>query len=467
MTDLKKGKVIPFAQGASFYMKRGAKEMEKNDLLNALSRYRQAMEKAPDDPEPWIAASEILSQMQRFEESNRLLMLLVSAGKGTAECFFGLACNYFGMQEYDYAVDSLENYLDADPDGPFAMDAEDFLDFLDDDGAMFEATGLNCDQDYDDNASCLFARHLMESGEYADAIKELQHQLTISPDSMPVRNQLAVAYLVGGEQAQALTLVQQILAEDPKNVLARCNLALLYHESGNEAAARAEMEPLNQLDTDAPDELHNISIMQLDLGLFQEADATIKKLLQFLPYDENAIHKQGYCRYMTDDFQGAATCYKRLLKIHPDDTVARYYLAQCKKTELDHKARLARWMIPYQVPFSETFRRLNQINHYLASSEEELRSLWEKDHHFTSLLLWGLSLPEPRIKKSMLSLLYTFQDKKSEFLLRDYLLRTDQPDAIKRVVFGMLKHLGAQEPYMAYLNGQWISGRVSMLEFKE
>ena len=49
-------------------------------------------------------------------------------------------------------------------------------------------------------------------------------------------------------------------------------------------------------------------------------------------------------------------------------------------------------------------------------------------------------------------------------VLRDFLLRTDQPDELKRAVFGMLKQLGAKEPYMAYLNGRWIKGRVSLLE---
>ena len=438
MTDHAKGKIIPFAQGASFYMKRGAKDVEKNDLLNGLSKYRQAMESAPEDPEPCIAAAEILSQMQRFEESNRLLLLLMSEGRGTPECFFGLACNYYGMQEYDYAVESLENYLDADPDGVFALDAEDFLDFIDDDTAMYEATGLENDQDYDDNASCLFARHLLESGEYADAIRELTHQLTISPNSIPVQNQLAVACIVNGEKERAVSVLGKVLSADPRNVLAHCNLTLLYHDAGDETHAKEEMIFLNGIQTDAPEELHNISVIQLDMEMYLEADATLRKLLQQSPYDEAAIHKLGYCRYMLEDYDGAETCYKRLLKIHPEDTVARYYLAQSKKTGLDERAKKARWMIPYQVPYTEAFRRLNQINHYLAMPQGEMEALWHKDKHFSAMLAWALTLPDMRIKRSMLSLLYTFGDEKAQHLLREYLLRTDQPDELKRIVFGML-----------------------------
>ena len=51
--------------------------------------------------------------MQRFEESNRVLHLLDAALDETPpECHFGLACNYFGLQDYDSAADSLEDYLE-------------------------------------------------------------------------------------------------------------------------------------------------------------------------------------------------------------------------------------------------------------------------------------------------------------------------------------------------------------------
>ena len=66
MTKNKTGKVIPFSQGATFYMKRGAKELEKNDLIAAIAKYREAYERAPKDAEIAIALAEILSQMQRF-----------------------------------------------------------------------------------------------------------------------------------------------------------------------------------------------------------------------------------------------------------------------------------------------------------------------------------------------------------------------------------------------------------------
>jgi len=100
----------------------------------------------------------------------------------------------------------------------------------------------------------------------------------------------------------------------------------------------------------------------------------------------------------------------------------------------------------------------------LAQPQETLRETWANDAWFRDLLLWAMSLADLRVKRSMLSLVYTFGDHRAERMLRDYLLRSDQPDELKRAVFGMLKHMDAKEPYRAYLNGRWISGRVNMLK---
>ncbi len=460
-----KGRVIPFSQNAAFYMKRGAKNMERNDLVQALGHYRQAYMRSPDDPEPCIAMAEILSRMQRFEESNRMLLLLVSADETVSECYFGLACNYFGMREYDCAAECLETYLDMEPNGPFAAEAEDFLDFLNDDDAMYEMTGLRSDADYDDNASCLFARHLIEAGDYADAVAELSRQASLSPDCRQVKNQLAVAYLCNNEKARAEELIQAILAEYPEDVQARCNYALLLHDRGDDEKALEQMRIVEGSATDAAEQLQNISVLQMELKEYDKAEATLNRMRALLPYDETVMHRLACCRYLQGDAEGAAQYYKRLLRINPDDTVASYYLAQCRRKDASPQTARSRWMPVYQVPFGEAFRRLNQINKALSDAEPSMQARWREDAHLRGLVKWALTLPDLRVKKSMLTLLYTFGDAYAERMLREFLLQTDQPDSIKHGVLGILKHIGAPEPYAAYINGRWLQVRVSMLEF--
>ena len=465
MTKNKTGKVIPFTQGATFYMKRGAKELEKNDLIAAIGKYREAYERAPEDAEIAIALAEILSQMQRFEESNRILFrLLADQEDAPAECHFGLACNYFGLQDYDRAADSLEDYLELEPDGEFAADAEDFLDLIDDDDAMFETTGLRGDDDYEDNAVNHFARSLLASGEATYAVEELEHRLSQTPQSLKIREQLAIAYFVANRRDEAKKIAQELISEDATNVLANSTLALAEIEDGNRASALARLNEMTKIRALEPEELHSIAVLQLDLEQFEEAEKTLTQMSHLMPYDENVIHKLAYAKFMQGDVESAKALYQKLLRIDPHDTVARYYLAQSKHADAAGKRANAKWIIPYQVPFSEAFRRLNHLNRMLALPQDELNHAWAEDSAFRDMLVWAISLSDLRVKRSMLSLVFTFADENAQHILRDFLLRTDQPDELKRAVFGMLKHLGAKEPYMAYLNGRWIKGRVSLLE---
>lgn len=465
MTKRDERKVIPFQQNASFYMKRAAKETEKNDLIMALCRYRQACASAPDDPEPRIAMSEILSQMQLYEESNRVLMLLMSEGKGTPECHFGLACNYFGMREFDFAQDSLYDYLDIDPNGAFAYDAEDFLDFLEDDSAMFGMTGLKTDQDYDDNASCLYARSRMSAGDFASAVSELEHQLTVSPDSIPVREQLAIAYFCGGDIERSEQTANEILAKMPDSVAARCNLALCCRLRDDNEGAEEQLRFVKALRSDRPEEVQQISVLEMELGHYEDALETMKGILTKLPYDENVLHRYAFCNYILHNDTIAQDIYKKLLRIHPDDTVAEYYLNETMHPWKNEKALRSRWTIAYQVPFAEAFRRLNTLNRRLGDEGKDLFEDWACDASFRKLIIWALGLPDLRVKRSILSILGMLGDDLSIRLLREFLIRTDQPDDEKRVVLGILKRLNCPEPYMAYLNGQWISGKVRLFDF--
>ncbi|MEN6636809.1 MAG: tetratricopeptide repeat protein [Clostridiaceae bacterium] len=446
-------------------MKRGAKELEKNDLIAAIAKYREAYERAPEDAEIAIALAEILSQMQRFEESNRILFrLFADREDAPPECHFGLACNYFGLQDYDRAADSLEDYLELEPDGEFAADAEDFLDLIDDDDAMFETTGLRGDDDYEDNAVNHFARSLLASGEVNYAVEELEHRLSQTPKSLKIREQLAIAYFVANRRDDAKKIATELIAEDADNILANSTLALSEIEDGNRTAAIARLEEMAKIRALEPEELHSIAVLQLDLEQFSEAEKTLTQMLHLMPYDENVLHKLAYAKFMQGDAEAAKTLYQKLLRIDPHDTVARYYLNQSKHTESAGKRTNAKWIIPYQVPFSEAFRRLNHLNRMLAMPHDELNHAWSSDGSFRDLLVWAITLSDLRVKRSMLSLVFTFADENAQHILRDFLLRSDQPDELKRAVFGMLKHLSAKEPYMAYLNGRWIKGRVSLLE---
>lgn len=96
---------------------------------------RRALKCDPENREIRIAMAQVLTEMNRFEESNRILFALTRGGadaEADPECYFGMGCNFVGLYDYGHARDSFERYLELEPDGAFLYDAYDMLDALDD-----------------------------------------------------------------------------------------------------------------------------------------------------------------------------------------------------------------------------------------------------------------------------------------------------------------------------------------------
>ena len=464
----RQGKVLSFRQDTAFYHKRAARELGKNDPVRAIYQYRMAYQADPENPETCLALAELLSQMQRHEESNRILFLQLTSGKmQDSELLYGLACNFYGLHEFEYAAQCLERYLEVSPQGTYAYDAEDFLDFLTDESALGESTGLYSDEDYDTDGVIIEARHTLDAGDPATAIAMLEAHTQRYPRSTKAKNQLAIAYYCSGEKEKALELTNEILKTEKNDAQALCNQALFLRATGENEKARQSLESVLKLpEAHQPEILHNLSLLQLEFQQYDAAMETLRELARELPYDENLIHKQGYCRFMMGDQKGAMAAYKKLLSINPSDTVARYYFTLAKRGDTS-QAGLNRWMISYHVPFGETFRRLNQLSKLMTEPEEQQLERWKTDPDFRALISWALDIPEYKAKHLFLIRIFSYGDAHAERMLRDYLLRTGQPDDAKRLTLGLLKRMHAREPFMAYLGCDWVMSRVSMMQYPE
>lgn len=210
---------------------------------------------------------------------------------------------------------------------------------------------------------------------------------------------LAIAYFCDNRRADAERVANLLLEENPNDVLAICTLALGDLDANNKPAALEKLERLSQIKTSEPEELHSIAVLQMDLQRYEDAEKTLSQLILLMPYDENVLHKTGYVKFMRGDAEGARLLSKPL-RIDPHDTVARYYLSLCRHTDGSAKNVSARWMIPYQVPFGEAFRRLNHINRALTPPQEELFHTWTTDAYYRDLIVWAISLSDARVKRA-------------------------------------------------------------------
>ncbi len=449
-------KVLPFDQKGDFFFRRGLNKLDNNNLPEAMAYYRMALLKDPENIEIKLAIAETLTEMERFEESNRLLFTLFTNEEDRpSEYYFGMGCNFVGMQDYEHARDSFLRYLQLEPDGEFMYDAYDMLDVL-------EEEPDELDGDAETLRRTTEARELMEHDDYKGAIRIMQEVLNAHPELIYVKNHLALAYFCNRDFKNATEQVRQILQDEPANIQAHCNLAIFLRAAHNRDEAHREADQLLDTRTDDPDDINRICITLMELGRFKDAYAFAKRLILLMPYDTGVIHRYAVCAYENGDYVKAADCYDRLLKLDDTDSVARYYRGVCRAAAMGNRRR-GGFMFNYQVPLDEMLRRIHRLNELVNRPHDELLRMWKNGRELYSLARWGADMPEPSVKHAILALVYSFGDVRAEAFLRDFVLQHSQPAELKREAFGMLKQMGAKEPYMGYIDGELVESKVNLL----
>ncbi|OQB24113.1 MAG: cellulose synthase subunit BcsC [Firmicutes bacterium ADurb.Bin182] len=458
-----KGKIIPFQQTGEFFLKRGTTNLDKNKLIDAMVNYRQALSLDPDNVECKLAIAEVLTEMNRYEESNRVLFTLFDSDKPRhSECYFGMGCNFVGMQDFEHARDSFERYAHLEPDGEFTSDVYDMLEILQDEELFNEMFPEEDRIAADAMALASEGKELLERDDFKGAIASLERVVSEYPGIHFVRNNLALAYFCVKDYEKAMQQVSIILAEDPANIQAHCNLAMFCNAMKDKEAVKRELSFILDQKTEDPDDLNRMSITLMELGEFKTAKSLLMKLFSMLPYDCGITHRLAMCCYELGEYKRATVYYDRLLKMDSLDSVARFYRGVCRAAAEGAPKRQG-LLYNYQVPFEELLSRMHRINDCAHKPRAELLMLWQHDEEFRSLIRWGLNLPDINIKRAVLALTASFGDFEAEQVLRDFALQRAQPDELKREVFGMLKHMNAKEPYFGYLNGELVQSKVSLI----
>ena len=453
------GRVLPFKGTGTHYFRQALSKADSNDLPGACASYQMALRLEPDNPEYILGMAEMLTGMGRFDDSNRVLLRYFPEEKDRpTECYFGMGCNFYGLMEYGNARNALERYLDLEPEGMFAYDAYDMLDALDAYGEenMSEVTVLQKEEALEK------ARQRMAEGELDQAETLLEKELEVRPDHMAARCDLALVWYCRQEKKRAEAALEQVLQEAPEHVQARCTRALLRQSNHDMQGAMEDAQALREMTIEDMDDLHRASLTLMELGDFAGAQPFLRKMAQRAPYDTGILHRQGLCAYALEEYDRAAHYYDLLTKIDRTDTIARYYRRLCKRTAAGGKKRQG-LPLHYQVPMDEVVQRVRTLNNYIRKSKEAQQAEWGPEGELTGLAQWCLTLSEDDIRQAALHLIASFGDVWSERLLRDFALRREPDAEIKRRALGLLKHIGAKEPYLTYIDGQMMESRVSLL----
>lgn len=453
-----KNKILSFAQPAEFFIKKAEKHIDAGNFLEALQLYRQAVGMEPNNIEYLLSIAQIYSEMGLYDESNDVLLKIARYGNNPSECLFALGCNYMGMKNYDLANEAFEQYLAIDPDGEFADEIDELFDILDEESLEEEEGMLHdisrrmlMDEAYE-------GKQYLDKGDYKKAIKHLENVVDKDGTMYPAMNNLALSYFFDGKKEKAIEIAEKVLESQPSNLHACCNLALFYSDLNDQANASkylSELESLTDIDTE---DMHKVALTYCELGYHEKAYKWFCRIISFQPYDVRILHFCGLSAYNIGLYSEAMGCFVKILKIDPQNYLASYYIAKAEEAKKNGSGKELEYV--YQVQFDEIKRRIRYLNECLKQKDGNLAIKWKEDEYFKSILLWGLHYGDEYIKKIVLEIMCMFSNAEIEEEFRNYLLKSTEPDDIKNDVFMYLKHMGAKEPYVAYIKGAIAEVRV-------
>ena len=444
-------KVIPFEQDGTFFHRKARKYIENNNYINALSYYRRAIEKDPDNHEYSMDLAEVFAEMSYFHESNLILFIALQKNPAYTDCYFAIGCNYLGLQEYTKAESSLKKYLELDEYGFYAEEAQNLVDVLQSQEFYYEYIS---DSDPTRDKALAIAgkgKDYLDKGDYKRAVRELEKAARRDPDLIFARNNLALAYFCIGKLDEAIEACRTILRDHPLNVHANCNAALFFQEKGDGESANLHLDTVLGLKTDDPEEMHKIAVTLCEMGYHDRVNQLLKKLLQYKPYDTKVLHYMAISCYNLKLFKMAFKYWDKVEKINPNNTISSYY-KHYVKTIMKDERKFTELPYHFQVPYEEIIRRVKSIHDLLKLPGPDLKNKWLTGDGLYSLLCWGLDLNDALIKKAILNVVASFRDEKAEQFLRAFVLRKSEgKDQIKEAL-ALLKDMNAKEPYLAYVD---------------
>jgi len=251
----------------------GVVQERLNEISNALSSYRQATVIVPDYEPAIFAYAVLLARSGKADQASDYLSGRATAMPKSAAVSAALAEVKSIQGDSAAAQRFAQDALKKNPDYAPAMIAlaRDHYRARRLDLALYTLRAIldgygpeNPPRDKN-NAEAHLLRGLIfkEQGNRPAAIDELEKALSIRPDLVEARVQLAAYMLESGNATGAAPLLEGAVRYDSKNVLAHLNLGDAYRLLGKTAEAKRELEWVQKADAQLAQVHYNLGLLYL------------------------------------------------------------------------------------------------------------------------------------------------------------------------------------------------------------
>lgn len=291
--------------------------MHRDQFTEAHKYLKRATELSPDDPLILMQFGVLVMEQGRFLEAQEILEQAFKLDENAAEIVFYLAEVHAHLNLLMEAKAYAEKYLRMDDDGPFKDDAEEIIDFVEQNDPFFE------DEDSEVFLLQEQARRLMEAGDFKKAIELLEAIVTDYPEYWAAYNNLALAYFYIGKGKAAHEILQDVLTHNKGNLHALCNLAVFYYYEKKEEELEALLELLKKIKPYLVEHRYKLGATFALVGQHEEAYPLFRHL-QKNGYEGDAgfYFWLAHSAYFTGHESIAKKAYASLLEI--DETKEGY-----------------------------------------------------------------------------------------------------------------------------------------------
>jgi len=456
-------RILKYEQSGEMLLRKAEKLAGNNNLIDALPYYRRALSTDPDNFEYKLYLAEAYTDVGKFEESNAILFELIKqSNTSVPECFFGMGCNFMGQNDFEHAIDSLEKYLDCEPDGEYVQEANELLDIIetsweiDELRLLVDANLSAANQEADEG------REFMDKGKFHFAVAKFTRALELDNTLLYAKNNLALALYCIDKADKAIEITAQVLEKDKGNVHANCNMAIFQKGKGNiENCDKYIKNAVKALDDDT-ENLQKIAYTLCELNMHEEAKAKLKLLLHSNPYDTKALFCLSVACANSGNVQLAIKYFGDILKIDPYDTMAQYYKKHIVSPDFNGYLSYV-----YEIPQLEARCRVKLFETHINNLNENLKTVWQQDDYFVSVCVWGLKHEGPGIALSAVKIIGYAGDDKAKAILSWAILNKNISDEIKNAIFIEMSGLDIPEPFIACLDGEIVEIRTSKLRYAD
>ncbi|MBQ3575447.1 MAG: hypothetical protein IJA26_07235, partial [Clostridia bacterium] len=416
-------KVVSFERSPAYVHHRAMKNRRDNNPVDALELMRQAVEHCPDNREYRLDLAEMYCEMGCHEQSNRILLDMLAEKDAPSECYYGLALNQLGRNEFPSAKRALSIYR-SKADNDFAEEAGALASEM----AIFD--GLNRPLNRKIGRAAKVAGRacdMLKAGDYEKAERLFLRSLELNENLGDMRALYALTLKQLGRDDEALIQAGECAEDVNAGIRGVCLSAQIFWMCGEKDMAERLMQRCER-EHPIGTELRLMIFAYGEMEMHEAASEALRHALREAPHDKTLLHMRAAAlkKCGTDD-KSLAAFWQRILRIDPDDTIARYYLDAANENRLD-ECDLEYY---YQVPQQEYRRRLVWIADRLGEGMDEVMRSCVSDREFRNMLEWAVVTGEENCGRAAMMALATADDPACESIVRELLYRGDVPMAVK------------------------------------